>query len=164
MAIPAPRWDLLGEGKERFLGCTTAGLAGEHDRRRLPLASAPSGSPDRPRPDPSAVSRRYTLLAATAPGRALRPPLPPLRRPPARRMVRAAGVAGGTNQQRPGGIGAAGGRDGTGLAAGASPGAKRAERPPREIEVPGPRRGEEREALPPLPASPVGRRIRGGGR
>lgn len=115
MVIPAPRWDLLGEGKERFLGCTTAGLAGEHDIRRLPLASTPSGSSDRPRPDPSAASRRYTPLAATAPGRALRPPLPPLRRPPARRMVRTAGVAGGTNQQRPGGgIGAAGGRDGTG--------------------------------------------------
>lgn len=118
MVTPAPRWDLLGEGKERFLGCTTAGLAGEHDIRRLPLASTPSGSPDGPRPDPSAASLRYTPLAATAPGRALRPPLPPPSAPPraANGANRRCGrrdkptAAGGGSARREGGTG----RDGTG--------------------------------------------------
>ncbi|XP_027548513.1 transcription initiation factor TFIID subunit 4-like [Neopelma chrysocephalum] len=73
-------------------------------------------------------------------------------------MVRAAGVAGGTNQQRAGG-GAARREGGTGLAPGASPGATREERPPREIEVPGPRSGRRC-----CQCRPRGRRPGGGGR
>lgn len=166
MAIPAPRWDLLGEGKERFLGCTTAGLTGEDDMRPLPLASAPSGSSEPTR----ARSQRSipALHPARCPGAPLSLLFPCFGAPPRGEWCEPqVWPAGQTNSGRGGKRrGGRAGRDGTGLAAGASPGAKRAERPPREIEVPRPRprRGEERQALPVLPASPAGRRIGGGGR